>query len=151
MIVLGDVAVTVKNARSSAEWWERKLGFGVHTIGPPEGHAVMVAPPGDRFVLHLCEGFAPVEAGNTGISFVTDDIERKVREMEREGVVFTEPLKVASWGGSAKFADPDGNVFWLLGAPARFVRAEASRRAKVPRSGRVNRRASAPGGKPRKR
>jgi catechol 2,3-dioxygenase-like lactoylglutathione lyase family enzyme len=130
MIALADFAVTVTNARTSADWWTRSLGFDVHTVDGPKGHAVMVAPPGDRFVLHLCEGIEPVEAGNTGVAFVTDDLEGLVRRMEDEGVVFTEPLRVRSWGGSAKFADPDGNVFWLLGAPAKFIATEVARRAK---------------------
>jgi len=130
MLALADFAVTVSNAKASADWWQRKLGFGVHTIDGASGHAVMIAPPGDRFLLHLCEGFEPVEAGNTGIAFVTDDIERQVRRMESEGVVFTQPLQVQSWGGSAKFADPDGNVFWLLGAPAKFIRAQTRLRAR---------------------
>jgi predicted enzyme related to lactoylglutathione lyase len=132
MLALADLAVTVSNAKASAAWWQQKVGFGAHTIDGPDGHAVMVAPPGDRFILHLCEGIEPVEAGNTGIAFVTDDLEAQVRRMETEGVVFTEPLRLQGWGGSAKFADPDGNVFWLLGAPTRFIRTQTARRARPP-------------------
>jgi predicted enzyme related to lactoylglutathione lyase len=134
MLALADFAVTVSNAKASADWWQRKIGFGVHTIDGPSGHAVMVAPPGERFLLHLCQGFEPVEAGNTGIAFVTDDIERLVRRMESEGVVFTQPLQVQSWGGSAKFADPDGNVFWLLGASSKFIRSQSALQAKPTKS-----------------
>jgi predicted enzyme related to lactoylglutathione lyase len=143
MLALADVAVTVSDAARSAVWWQQKLGFGIHTVDGPKGHAVMVAPPGDRFVLHLCQGFEPVEAGNTGIAFVTDDLEHQVRQMESEGVVFTEPLRVQSWGGSAKFADPDGNVFWLLGAPTRFIRSQTALRAK-PATPRVSARRARP-------
>jgi len=127
MIAVSDVAVTVRDANASAAWWHEKVGFEVHTIGAPGGHAVMVAPPGDRFVLHLCEGIEPVEPGNTGIGFVTDELEELVRRMEASGVRFTEPLRKESWGGMAKFCDPDGNVFWLLGAPTRFIRTETRR------------------------
>ena len=127
MIAVSDVAVTVRDANASAAWWHEKVGFEVHTIGAPGGHAVMVAPPGDRFVLHLCQGIEPVEPGNTGIGFVTDDLEDLVRRMEASGVRFTEPLRKESWGGMAKFCDPDGNVFWLLGAPAQFIRTETQR------------------------
>jgi len=132
MLALADCAVTVTNARTSAEWWAEKLGFAVHTIGDG-GHAIMVAPPGDRFILHLCEGIEAVEPGNTGIAFVTDEFEPLVRRMEAAGVEFPEPAKVQSWGGMAKFADPDGNVFWLLGAPTEFVRTERNRVAELPR------------------
>jgi catechol 2,3-dioxygenase-like lactoylglutathione lyase family enzyme len=129
MIVLADVAVTVRDARARARWWNETMGFAVHTIGPPDGHAVVVAPPWERFVLHLCEGFAPLEPGNTGIAFVTDELEALAGRMRAHGVRFPEPVARTEFGGSAKFEDPDGNVFWLLGAPSEFVRAEAARRA----------------------
>jgi len=129
MLRLADFAVTVTDAKKTARWWEEKLGFRIHTIGPPGGHAIMVAPPGERFLIHLCEGIESVESGNTGIAFMTDEIEKQVRSMELVGVQFPEPLKMESWGGSAKFADPDGNIFWLLGAPTGFVRQESTRLA----------------------
>jgi catechol 2,3-dioxygenase-like lactoylglutathione lyase family enzyme len=130
MIAVGDVAVTVRDARASAQWWREKLGFDVHVIGPPDGHALMVAPAGERFILHLCEGFGEVEPGNTGISFVTDDLAGTCRRLEAKGVCFPEPGAADGSGRIAKFADPDGNVFWLLGAPASFIRAQTRRRAK---------------------
>jgi len=128
MIALADCAVSVSNAQTSAAWWREHLGFEVHSIGTG-GHAIMVAPPGDRFVLHLCEGFEPVEPGNSGIAFVTDDIRRLVARMEKGGVRFPEPLQRHAWGESAKFADPDGNVFWLMEATTAFIRAEVGRKA----------------------
>jgi catechol 2,3-dioxygenase-like lactoylglutathione lyase family enzyme len=129
MLALADVAVPVSNAQKSAEWWERTLGFSTHRIGGPTSHAIQVAPPGDRFILHLCEGFAPVEPGNSGIAFVSDDAEGLVRSMEAKGVRFAQPFQKTDWGGSAKFEDPDGNVFWLLAAPTEFIRGEVDRRA----------------------
>lgn len=128
MIALGDCAVVVSDAPRAARWWEEKLGFAVHTVGRGP-HAMMVAPPGDRFILHLCEGFEPVSPGNTGIAFVTDDFDRLVVRMAAAGVEFPEPRQKTSWGGMAKFADPDGNVFWLLSAPTTFIRTERERRA----------------------
>ena len=140
MIALADCAVTVSDAQRAAKWWTEKLGFAVHRVGTGE-HSVMVAPPGDKFVLHLCAGCEPVEPGNTGIAFMTDEIDRLVARMEARGVQFPEPLKKESWGAMAKFADPDGNIFWLLGAPASFVRQERDRRA--PATGRPTQRAKA--------
>lgn len=128
MIALADCAVAVSDANEAARWWVEKLGFATHTVGGGE-HAVMVAPPGDRFVLHLCQGVEGVQPGNTGIAFVTDEIDRVVARMERVGVDFPEPLKKESWGSLAKFADPDGNVYWLLGASTAFVRRETRRAA----------------------
>lgn len=132
MIALADCAVTVSDTGKATDWWVEKLGFEVHKVGDSQ-HSVMVAPPGDKFVLHLCAGFEPVEPGNTGIAFMTDEIDGLVARMESAGVRFTEPLRKESWGAIAKFADPDGNIFWLLGAPTGFVRSESRRRAPTPR------------------
>jgi len=131
MIALADCAVTVSDTKKATDWWVENLGFAVHSVGG-SGHSVMVAPPGDKFVLHLCAGFGPVEPGNTGIAFMTDEIDELVSRMLAAGVDFTEPLRKESWGAIAKFADPDGNVFWLLGAPTSFVRTERDRRAAPP-------------------
>jgi len=133
MLAIADVAVTVSNAKTAAQWWKEKLGFETYTVGQAGGHALMVAPPGERFLLHLCEGFEAVEPGNTGIAFVTDDLEGLVKRMESAGVVFPAPLQKEEWGGMAKFADPDGNVFWLLGAPTAFIRRETRRHAPAAR------------------
>src|SRR5579862_7341770 len=152
MLAIADFAVVVSNARASADWWRQKLGFEVHTIGAPGGHAILVAPPGERFLLHLCEGIAPVEPGNTGIAFMTDEIDALVDRMLAAGVRFPEPLKKEEWGAGAKFADPDGNVFWLLGAPTGFVRGEMDRRAGAtaePKPGPTPKRTKGPAAKKR--
>ncbi len=128
MIALADVAVVVSNAKASAEWWTKNLGFETYTVGS-SGHALLVAPPGDRFVLHLCEGFAPLEPGDTGIAFVTDDIDATLARMVEGGVTFPVPPAKQAWGTRAKFADPDGNIFWLMEAPAALVRATLNSRA----------------------
>ncbi|HTP54039.1 MAG TPA: VOC family protein [Thermoplasmata archaeon] len=132
MIALADVAVVVSNTQASARWWAKNLGFATYTIGK-SGHATMVAPPGDRFVLHLCEGFAPLEPGDTGIAFLTDEMDALVGRMKKGGVKFPVPPNKETWGSMAKFADPDGNVFWLLEAPAAMVRATLRSRAASPK------------------
>jgi catechol 2,3-dioxygenase-like lactoylglutathione lyase family enzyme len=129
MIALADVAVVVSNAKASAKWWTQNLGFATFTVGGEGGHAILIAPPGERFVLHLCEGFAPLEPGDTGIAFVTDSMDTLVTRMAKGGVSFPEPPRKEAWGRMAKFADPDGNVFWLLEVPTRFVRATLASRA----------------------
>jgi len=128
MLALADVAVVVSDAKATARWWVKNLGFATYTIGGT-GHAVLVAPPGERFVLHLCQGFAPIEAGNSGIAFITDDIDALVAKMTEGRVKFPEPLRKEDWGKMAKFADPDGNIFWLLEAPTSMVRATLKSRA----------------------
>jgi catechol 2,3-dioxygenase-like lactoylglutathione lyase family enzyme len=129
MLALADVAVVVSNAKNSATWWAKNLGFATYTIGGPKGHAVLVAPPGERFVLHLCEGYAPLEPGDTGIAFVTDDIDTLAARMRKGKVRFPEPPRSEKWGKRAKFADPDGNVFWLIEVPTAMVRATMALRA----------------------
>lgn len=129
-MALADVAVVVSNAKASARWWKQNLGFATYTIGG-SGHAVLIAPPGDRFVLHLCEGFAPLEPGDTGIAFVTDDMDSMINRMNKGKVKFPEPVTSEDWGKMAKFADPDGNIFWLLSAPTKLVRETLRSRAPV--------------------
>ncbi|EQD73163.1 glyoxalase/bleomycin resistance protein/dioxygenase [mine drainage metagenome] len=128
MLALADVAIVVSDAKASARWWRKVLGFSNHTIGG-KGHAVLVAPPGERLVLHLCEGFAPLEPGDTGIAFVTDDMATLVARMSKHGVRFPEPPRKEPWGSMAKFEDPDRNVFWLLEVPTSMVRSTLRLRA----------------------
>ncbi|GEM_PF-272361 len=140
MLALADVAVVVSNAKESAKWWERNFGFATYTIGGGAGHAMMVAPPGDRFVLHLCEGFAPLEPGNTGILFITDDLDSLAARLWKGEVEFPEPPHQEKWGKSAKFADPDGNIFWLMEAPGPMVVATLKSRAPTPKRAPAKRR-----------
>ncbi|MFZ0892081.1 MAG: VOC family protein [Thermoplasmata archaeon] len=135
MLAIADVAVVVKNAKASSKWWVKNLGFATMTIGGGSGHAVMVAPPGDRFVVHLCEGFAPLESGDTGIAFVTDEMDRTVARMLKGAVHFPEPVRDEKWGKMAKFADPDGNIFWLLEVPTGMVRDTLHSRAPLGKPG----------------
>ena len=142
MIALTDVAVVVKDAKASAKWWKKNLGFETFTFGGA-GHAVLVAPPGERFVLHMCEGFAPIEPGNTGIGFATDSMDALLARMKRGSVQFPEPTQKEAWGRRAKFADPDGNVFWLVEAPTPMVRSILRSRAPAPKRAPAKRRAPA--------
>jgi catechol 2,3-dioxygenase-like lactoylglutathione lyase family enzyme len=128
MLALADVAVVVSDTAASERWWKENLGFGSYRVNDSD-HAVMVSPPGDRFVLHLCAGFAPLEPGDSGIAFMTDEIEPLVARMKAKGVEFPQALTRESWGAMAKFADPDGNVFWLLEAPTAMIRATMATRA----------------------
>jgi len=139
MLALADVAIVVSDAKESARWWKTNLGFATFTIGG-RGHATLIAPPGERFVLHLCEGFAPLEPGDSGIAFVTDEMDDLVARMRKGSVRFPVPPTKETWGRMAKFADPDGNVFWLLEVPRSMVRATlASRAPKAKRSVRKTR------------
>jgi catechol 2,3-dioxygenase-like lactoylglutathione lyase family enzyme len=147
MLALADMAVVVSDAKASARWWTEKLGFSTHTLeGAP--HALLVSPPGERFLLHLCEGFAPLEPGNTGIAFMTDELEATVQRWTEAGVRFPVPLEPGAAGRMAQFSDPDGNVFWLVGAPTPFLRAAL--KLKAPTAAGRPRSRPAPSRKPRR-
>ena len=119
MLDLATVAVVVSRpAKKAAEWYRDKLGFEIG--GEVEGHWVVVAPKGKTGApkgpwhgIHLCEG-DELEPGNTGILFLTDNIEAAYRELKAKGVKFTHELTKESWGTYAMFSDPDGNEFWLM-------------------------------------
>jgi len=119
MLDLATVAVVVsKPAKKAAEWYRDKLGFEIG--GETEGHWVVVAPKGKAGApkgpwhgIHLCEG-DELEPGNTGILFLTDNIEATYKELKAKGVKFTQGLTKEPWGTYAMFSDPDGNEFWLM-------------------------------------
>ena len=118
--------MVVRDANASAEWGREKLGFAIHRIAD---QAIRVAPPGDRFVLHRCEGLAPVEPGETGIALLSDELSALSARLRAVGVPSPEPYREGSGAGSAKFADRDGNIFRLLSVPSPFVRSTLALRA----------------------
>src|SRR5881398_3220566 len=74
MMRLTTIALVVSDAKKSAKWYQEKLGF---EIRDHQGHWITVAPKRENMAFHLCEGFYPLEPGNTGISFTTTDAKRK--------------------------------------------------------------------------
>lgn len=110
---LSSLAVVVSNAKKSAKWYKEKLGLEVRDR---EGHWITVSSKGSNAVLHLCEEFYPLEPGNSGISFISKDVAKDQKALEKKGVKFTTPTTKEDWGTYAMFADPDGNEFWLIEA-----------------------------------
>jgi len=108
---IGTVAVVVSDAAKAAEWYREKLGFEVK--GDPKEHWVTAGIKGSEPRLHLCE-HKPLEKGNTGISFLCDDVEKAYKELSRKGVKFTKRPTKEAWGTYAMLADQDGNEFWLI-------------------------------------
>jgi catechol 2,3-dioxygenase-like lactoylglutathione lyase family enzyme len=107
-----DVAVVVSDAQASAKWWKQKCGFDVKSNA---GHWVTIAAPGTDVEVHLCagEGYA-MDAGNTGIGWLVDDIFATHKKWSAKGVRFPKPPVQESASVNARFADPDGNEFWLF-------------------------------------
>lgn len=105
------------------------LDFYVNTLGwqkavdAPLGDGerwLTVVPPGATTQLALAAigGIAaPVPRPESGITLMTPDIDAAYETLSARGVAFTQPVSVMPWGAKATwFADPDGNVFFLVEA-----------------------------------
>jgi uncharacterized glyoxalase superfamily protein PhnB len=75
-----------------------------------------VVPPGAKTQLVLGHSsWGGMGAGKqTGISFVTPDIDTTYETLSARGVAFKGPPEMMPWGEKAAwFSDPDGNEFFL--------------------------------------
>jgi catechol 2,3-dioxygenase-like lactoylglutathione lyase family enzyme len=108
---LTSIALVVSDAKKSAKWYAEKLGF---EIRDHQGHWITVGPKNENLSFHLCEGFYPLEPGNSGISFLSKDVKKEEAALRRQGVEFTTPTTKADWATYAMFKDPDGNEFYLI-------------------------------------
>jgi catechol 2,3-dioxygenase-like lactoylglutathione lyase family enzyme len=111
MMRLTTIALVVSDAKKSAKWYTEKLGF---EIRDHQGHWITVAPKKENISFHLCEGYYPLEPGNSGISFVSKDVKKEEESLRKLGVQFTTPTTKEDWGTYAMFKDPDGNEFYIL-------------------------------------
>ncbi|MDG6922322.1 MAG: VOC family protein [Nitrososphaerota archaeon] len=108
---ISSFAVVVRDEKKSAKWFKDKLGFQIESS---KGHWVTVVPKGTKGpLLHLCKT-TPLEKGNTGIAFLTDDLQKEYENLSRKGVKFTVKPRDDGWGMYSMFRDIDGNIFWLL-------------------------------------
>lgn len=111
MMRLTTIALVVSDAKKSAKWYTEKLDF---EIRDHQGHWITVAPKKENIAFHLCEGYYPLEPGNSGISFVSKNVKKEEESLRKLGVQFTTPTTKEDWGTYAMFKDPDGNEFWLI-------------------------------------
>jgi len=102
------VAVMVKDADKSTDWYKEKLGFQVAS----EEHWVTAWPRGASWRIHLCQG--DLEPGNTGIALYCTDLEGTANLLKKRGVKFHKDVTKAAWGNYAQIEDPDGNIIWLI-------------------------------------
>jgi catechol 2,3-dioxygenase-like lactoylglutathione lyase family enzyme len=103
-------AIVVRDEKKASTWFRTKLGFEIKSN---MDHWVTVAPKGSRGPeIHLCKT-KPLEKGNTGIAFESDDIDKTYSELAKKGVRFTIKPRDDGWGKYAQFSDLDGNLFWL--------------------------------------
>lgn len=107
---------------------ERALDFYVNTLGFRkvddaefgEGQRWLVVVPGNAetgLTLSLPTDVGQGEEAigkDSGIAFVTNDIDKTYAELSAKGVKFTGPPEQMPWGDKAtSFSDPDGNSFFL--------------------------------------
>jgi hypothetical protein len=78
------------------------------------------------------DSVAKLVGRDTGIYFITEDIETKYKEWSSRGVRFESPPNKPQWGGIfTRFEDPDGNSFGLVGFDELTLGVETRRRALV--------------------
>jgi serine phosphatase RsbU (regulator of sigma subunit) len=133
---LQTITVPVANLDRSLAFYEAKLGFRVLEGRLPAGLRVaLVAPPDGDAILVLSEFDPDHRLGtSTGVSFLTDDLDRRHIEWSARGVVFTEPPHQALSGTrSARFVDIDRNAFHLVEADVVSQQLESARRAAAER------------------
>lgn len=111
---INTVAVVVSDRRKALAWYRDVLGLEEAFVAPETGHWIEVGPSRPLTRLHLCE-MVEGEAGPTGITLLTDDIQGDYERLQRRGVEFLYAPEKMDWGEwLCAFVDPDGNEFDLL-------------------------------------
>jgi catechol 2,3-dioxygenase-like lactoylglutathione lyase family enzyme len=110
-------SIPVSDQDRSLAFFTEKLGFQVATDQPFDDTQRWIElriPGGDaRVVLFTPKEHVTRIGSFTGLSFATDDVMASYRELSARGVEFVGEPRVAEWGSSAVFKDPDGNSFVL--------------------------------------
>ena len=117
------VTVYVRDQDRSLRFFVDQLGFRLISdvrfasgnrwiqVSPPDGTsglALMLADPNDPS--HRLPG------QSSAVTFFTEDIETKIRELRDRGVQLSVPPQTPAWGGTfCGFEDPDGNSFVMAG------------------------------------
>ena len=110
-------SISVCDQDAALDFYTKKLGFIILTDQPfnDKQRWIELGIPGAQtgLVLFNPDGHESRIGAFTGISFLTDDVEKTYELYKSRGVEFAQPPKVESWGTSAIFKDPDGNQFVL--------------------------------------
>jgi serine phosphatase RsbU (regulator of sigma subunit)/catechol 2,3-dioxygenase-like lactoylglutathione lyase family enzyme len=133
--------VFVRDQDRSLRFYVDQLGFklAADVNFGPTGRWVALAPPdGSTLIILLTPKPDSQEFKLIGtaseVAFITDDVMRTYEVWNARGVKFREVPKVSQWGGtSARFEDPDGNSFILLGFDESTRQIEEQRKATAER------------------
>ena len=118
---LHNAAIFVQDVDAAIDFYVDTLGFE-KTADIPMGESdrwVTVRPVGSVAALAIRPmGDAPgprsKDQGNSGISFVSKDLDKTYQELSAKGVAFDGAPQPMPWGGTATFfRDPDGNSFFI--------------------------------------
>jgi catechol 2,3-dioxygenase-like lactoylglutathione lyase family enzyme len=116
MIGLNKVFLFVGDRTKGRDFWVQKMGFPLYRdFGDCPGQDwVEVLTPDRRGGLVIAgrpEGM-PSSAGQMShAAFWCEDLEKTRKDLEANGVVFTEEIKEESWGLSTMFQDEEGTIF----------------------------------------
>ena len=111
------VSIPVRDQNKALDFYTKKLGFQIMTDQPfGDGQRwieLRIPGAGTQVVLFTPQGQEDRIGTFSGVSFLTDSVEKTYDELSSVGVEFTQPPKKESWGTSAIFKDSDGNMFVL--------------------------------------
>jgi catechol 2,3-dioxygenase-like lactoylglutathione lyase family enzyme len=115
------IMIFVRDQERSLRFYLDQLGFRLIVDQSVAGHRwIEVAPPDGTANIALAQALpdsvATLVGRDTGIYFITEDIQAKYHEWSSRGVRFASPPQKPQWGGVfTRFEDPDGNSFGLAG------------------------------------
>jgi len=115
------IMIFVRDQDRSLRFYLDQLGFRLIVDQSVAGHRwIEVAPPDGTANIALAQALpdsvATLVGRDTGIYFITEDIQAKYDEWSSRGVRFASPPQKPQWGGIfTRFEDPDGNSFGLAG------------------------------------
>jgi serine phosphatase RsbU (regulator of sigma subunit)/predicted enzyme related to lactoylglutathione lyase len=113
------IMIFVRDQERSLRFYLDQLGFRLIVDQSVAGHRWIEVAPSDgtaniALAQALPDSVATLVGRDTGIYFITEDIQAKYDEWSSRGVRFASPPQKPPWGGIfTRFEDPDGNSFGL--------------------------------------
>ena len=129
------IMIFVRDQERSLRFYVDQLGFRLIVDQPVAGiRWIEVAPPDGTANIALAQALpdsvATLVGRDTGIYFITEDVQAKYDEWSSRGVRFESPPNKPQWGGIfTRFEDLDGNSFGLAGFDELTHGVEMRRRA----------------------
>ena len=111
------VSIPVRDQNKALDFYTKKLGFQIMTdqpFGDGQRWIELRIPGADtQVVLFTPQGQEDRIGSFSGVSFLSDNVQKTYDDLSARGVEFSQPPKKESWGTSAIFKDSDGNMFVL--------------------------------------